>query len=108
VPKSLALERTERVPWPCRPWTSYDPGPTLLGLMNGSANLVLRGFGMASPAGRRAHSSEELKLWYGQLPRGRFRKPRSHDPSCVELGNLTVREIKVARNKIFSFRGTCP
>src|SRR5689334_10817307 len=112
VPKSLALERTERV-------ALAVAGPMeifmtlarpFLGLMNGSANLVLRGFGMRLRREGGAHSPEELKLMVtasshvGLLPEGE--EVMIHH--ALELGNLTVREIMVPRNKIFSLSADMP
>jgi len=81
-----------------------------LGLMNGSANLVLRGFGMHLRREGGAHSSEELKLMVtascrvGLLPEAE--EAMIHH--ALELGNLTVREIMVPRNKIFSLSADMP
>ncbi len=112
VPKSLALERTERVALAVA--APMDIFMTLahpfLGLMNGSANLVLRGFGMRLRREGGAHSSEELKLMVtascrvGLLPEAE--EAMIHH--ALELGNLTVREIMVPRNKIFSLSADMP
>src|SRR5215510_6047237 len=64
VPKSLALERAERVALVVA--GPMDAFMTLsrpfLGLMNRSANLVLRGFGSRLRREGGAHSADELKL----------------------------------------------
>jgi CBS domain containing-hemolysin-like protein len=112
VPKSLALERTERVALAVA--GPMDVFMTLShpfqGLMNGSANLVLRGFGMHLRREGGAHSPEELKLMVtasrrvGLLPDAE--ETMIHH--ALELGNLTVREIMVPRNKIFALSADMP
>src|ERR1041384_731368 len=112
VPKSLALERAERV-------ALAVAGPMdvfmklshpFLVLMNKSANLVLRGFGSRLRREGGAHSPDELKLIVtasrrlGLLPAAE--EQMIHN--AVDLGNLTVREIMVPRHKIFSLPSDMP
>src|SRR5258708_37213499 len=78
--------------------------------MNGSDNLVRRGVGMRLGREGGEHSSEELKLMVtascrvGLLPEAE--EAMIHH--ALELGNLTVREIMVPRNKIFSLSADMP
>jgi len=106
VPKSLALERAERVALAVA--GPMDVFMTLsqpvLGLMNKSANLVLRGFGSRLRREGGAHSADELKLIVtasrrlGLLPEAE--EEMIHN--ALELPHLTVREIMVPRHRIFS------
>jgi putative hemolysin len=112
VPKSLALERAERValavagPMDVFMSLSYP----FLALMNKSANLVLRGFGSRLRREGGVHSADELKLLVtasrrmGVLPE--TEEEMIHN--ALELGNLTVREILVPRHKIFSLPADMP
>lgn len=112
VPKSLALERAERValavagPMDVFMSLSYP----FLALMNRSANLVLRGFGSKLRGEGGVQSPDELKLLVtasrrrGVLPEGE--EQMIHN--ALELGNLVVREIMVPRHKIFSLPADMP
>jgi putative hemolysin len=112
VPKSLALERAERVALAVAgPMEAFMAlSQPMLGLMNRSANLVLRGFGSRLRREGGAHSSDELKLMVtasrrlGLLPEAE--EEMIH--RALELGNLTVREIMVPRNSIFSLSADLP
>ncbi|HLW55303.1 MAG TPA: hemolysin family protein [Candidatus Angelobacter sp.] len=112
VPKSLALERAERV-------ALAVAGPMdvfmalahpFLSLMNRSANLVLRGFGSRLRREGGVHSSDELKLLVtasrrlGVLPE--TEEQMIHN--ALDLGDLAVREIMVPRHKIFSLPADMP
>src|SRR5215467_1879597 len=112
VPKSLALERAERVALAVA--GPMDVFMTLahpfLVFMNKSANLVLRGFGSRLRRDGGAHSPEELKLIVtasrrlGLLPEAE--EEMIHN--ALELGNVTVREIMVPRHNIFSLPADMP
>jgi len=112
VPKSLALERAERVALAVA--GPMDVFMTLshpfLVIMNKSANLVLRGFGSRLRREGSAHSADELKLIVtasrrlGLLPE--TEEEMIHN--ALELGNVTVREIMVPRHKIFSLPADMP
>ncbi len=112
VPKSLALERAERmalaVAGPMEVFMTI--AHPFLVLMNKSANLVLRGFGSRLRREGGAHSSDEIKLIVtasrrmGVLPEAE--EEMIHH--ALELGYLTVREIMVPRHKIFSLPADMP
>jgi putative hemolysin len=112
VPKSLALERAERVALAVA--GPMDVFMTLshpfLGLMNRSANLVLRGFGSRLRPEGSAHSPDELKLIVtasrrlGLLPA----EEEEMIHHALELENITVREIMVPRHNIFSLPADLP
>ncbi|HEX7288787.1 MAG TPA: hemolysin family protein [Candidatus Angelobacter sp.] len=112
VPKSLALERAERVALAVA--GPMDVFITLahpfLVLMNKSANLVLRGFGSRLRREGGGHTPEELKLIVtasrrvGLLPEAE--EEMLH--RTLELSNLTAREIMVPRHSIFSLSAEMP
>ena len=106
VPKSLALQRVERV-------ALSVAGPMdvfitisrpLLHLMTNSANAVLKLFGSRLMREGGMHSPEELKLILtssrrlGLLPP--FQEEIMH--RALDLENMTVREILVPRQSMFS------
>ncbi|HKW26911.1 MAG TPA: hemolysin family protein [Terriglobales bacterium] len=107
VPKSVALQRAERV-------ALAVAGPMdvflaisrpFLFVMNRSADAVLRAFGSRQIRSGAAHSPEELKLIvaasrrFGLIPE--FEEEIiAH---ALELGEVTVREVMVPRPNIFSF-----
>ena len=109
VPKSLALQRAERI-------ALAVAGPMdvfiritrpAVKLMNGSATLVLRLFRAPLRGEGAVHSPEELKLIatatrrMGLLPV--FQEEIIH--RAIELNHVTVREIMTPRGKIFSLPG---
>ena len=106
VPKSLALQRAERI-------AIAVAGPMdvfirmtrpAVKLMNGSAALVLRAFRAPLRGEGAAHSPEELKLMatatrkVGLLPP--FQEEMIH--RAIELNHVVTREIMTPRGKIFS------
>ena len=106
VPKSLALQRAERVALAVAGPMDFFmtlAHPFLL-FMNKSANLVLRGFGSRLMREGGVHSPEELKLIVTASRRVGLLPEAQEDMihNALELGNLTVREIMVPRHSIFS------
>lgn len=112
VPKSLALQRAERI-------ALAVAGPMdvfiritrpAVRLMNGSAALVLRLFRAPLRGEGAVHSPEELKLIatatrrMGLLPP--FQEEMIH--RAIELNHVTVREIMTPRGKIFSLSADMP
>jgi len=112
VPKSLALERAERVALAVA--GPMDVFMTLahpfLVLMNKSANLVLRGFGSRLRREGGGHTPEELKLIVTASRRVGLLPEAEEDMihNALELGNLAVREIMVPRHSIFSLPSDMP
>ena len=112
VPKSLALQRGERVALAVAGPMDFFMTVTrpIIRLMNRSANLVLKAFGSRLMREGGVHSPEELKLIVtasrrvGLLPE--FQEDMIH--RALELGNVTVREILVPRNRIFSLPADMP
>ena len=112
VPKSLALQRTERIALAVAgPMDVFmrmtRPAVTV---MNGSATLVLRLFRAPLQGEGAVHSPEELKLIatatrrMGLLPS--FQEGMIH--RAIELSHVTVREIMTPRGKIFSLPANMP
>ena len=112
VPKSLALQRTERI-------ALAVAGPMdvfirmtrpAVRLMNRSAAIVLRLFRAPLHGEGSVHSPEELKLIatatrrMGLLPV--FQEEIIH--RAIELNHVTVREIMTPRGKIFSLPADMP
>ena len=112
VPKSLSLQRTERI-------ALAVAGPMdvfirmtrpAVRLMNRSASLVLRLFRAPLSGEGSVHSPEELKLIatatrrMGLLPA--FQEEIIH--RAIELNHVTVREIMTPRGKIFSLPADMP
>ena len=112
VPKSLALQRGERVALAVAGPMDFfmTLSRPIIRLMNRSANLVLKAFGSRLMREAGVHSPEELKLVVtasrrvGLLPE--FQEDMIH--RALELGNVTVREILVPRNRIFSLPADMP
>ncbi len=112
VPKSVALQRVERVALAVA--APMDVFMTIsrpaLFVMNRSANAVLRAFGSRQLREASVHSPEELKLMVtasrrlGLLPE--IQEDMVH--RALELGNITVREIMVPRPQIFSLSAEMP
>src|SRR5580698_850379 len=112
VPKSLALQRAERI-------ALAVAGPMdvfirmtrpAVRIMNGSAAFVLRLFHAPLTGEGSVHSPEELKLIatstrrMGLLPV--FQEEIIH--RAIELNHVTVREIMTPRGKIFSLPADMP
>ena len=106
VPKSLALQRVEYV-------ALSVAGPMdvfitisrpLLHLMTNSANAVLKLFGSRLMREGGMHSPEELKLILSSSRRLGLLPPLQEEimHRALELENMTVREILVPRQNIFS------
>ena len=112
VPKSLALQRAERVALavagPMDVFMSVSR--PLLYAMKRSANLVLRGFGSVMMREGGVHSAEELKLIVtasrrvGMLPGSQ--EEMIH--RALDLSDVSVREIMVPRHNIFSLSADMP
>jgi len=112
VPKSLALQRTERIALAvARPMDAFIriTRPAIR-VMNASATLVLRLFHAPLHGEGSVHSPEELKLIatatrrMGLLPA--FQEQIIH--RAIELNHVTVREIMTPRRRIFSLPADMP
>jgi CBS domain containing-hemolysin-like protein len=109
VPKSLALERAEQVALavaaPMEVFLTLTR--PFIYVMSRAAGWVLRIFGSRKIHQGPVHSPDELKLivtasrQFGQIPE--FQEEMIH--SALELENISVREVMVARPSIFSLPG---
>jgi CBS domain containing-hemolysin-like protein len=112
VPKSLALERAERVALAVAAPMDFfmRVAHPFLVVMNKSANLVLRGFGSRLRREGSGHSAEELKLIVTASRRVGLLPEAEEDMihHALDLNNLTAREIMVPRHKIFSLSADMP
>jgi len=106
VPKSVALQRAERVALAVAGPLDFFMTVTrpFLYVMTNSAHVVLRAFGIPQVRQGGVHSPEELKLIVtasrrrGLVPA--FQEELIH--RALELGDVTVREIMVPRPDIFA------
>jgi len=112
VPKSLALQRTERI-------ALAVAGPMdvfiritrpIVRLMNTSAALVLRLFRAPLSGEGGVHSPEELKLIATSTRRMGLLSPFQEEiiHRAIELNHVVVREIMTPRGKIFSLPADMP
>jgi putative hemolysin len=109
VPKSLALQRAERVALAvARPMDVYlTIARPFLYFMRRSGGFVLKLFGSRPVRRGAVHSPDELKLivtasrQFGQIPQ--VQEEMIHN--ALELDNITVREVMVPRPDIFSLPG---
>jgi CBS domain containing-hemolysin-like protein len=112
VPKSLALQRAERIALAVAAPMDVFIRMTrpAVRLMNHSASLVLRLFRAPLHGEGQVHSPEELKMIatatrrMGLLPV--FQEEIIH--RAIELNHVTVREIMTPRGKIFSLPADMP
>jgi CBS domain containing-hemolysin-like protein len=112
VPKSLALQRAERI-------ALAVAGPMdvfmaivrpLLKVMSRSAAMVLRIFGSQQMREGGVHSAEELKLMVTASSRVGLLPPLQEDMihRALDLENVAVREIMVPRPNIFALPSDMP
>jgi len=106
VPKTLALQRAERVAVAVAPPMEVfmSISRPALRVMTGSARAVLRLFGSRPAQAGGAHSPEELKLIVTASRRiGLMDKVEEEIIlRALELGDITVRQVMVPRPRIFS------
>src|SRR5271166_1714782 len=106
VPKSIALQRTERV-------ALLVAGPMdffmtlaapFLAFMTASTHMALKAFGMRPVREAGVHSPEELKLIVSANRRPGLLAPTQEEMihRALDLENISVREIMVPRPDIFS------
>ncbi|MFZ0793881.1 MAG: hemolysin family protein [Candidatus Korobacteraceae bacterium] len=109
VPKSIALQRTERVALAVAGPMDFFitvAGP-FLRFMTASTGAVLKTFGMRQVREGGVHSPEELKLIVSASGRLGILAPPQEDLilRALDLENITVREIMIPRPDIFSLPG---
>jgi CBS domain containing-hemolysin-like protein len=112
VPKSLALQRTETIALAVAGPMDFfmTLAAPLLALMTTSARIVLKAFGAKQVREGGVHSSEELKLIVSASHRtGVLEAPQEQMiQRALDLENVLVREVMVARPDIFSLPGDMP
>ena len=102
VPKSLSLQRTERVALlTARPlhWFLHA-FRWVIDLLDGAAGRIVRVLGVATPHSHTlVHSAEELQILVQQARERGVLEPGEEEfiQSAIELGQLQVREIMVPR-----------
>ena len=109
VPKSIALQRTERVALAVAGPMDFfmTVAAPFLAFMTASTRAVLKAFGMRQVREAGVHSPEELKLIVSASRRLGILGAPQEDLilRALDLENITVREIMVPRPDIFSVPG---
>ena len=109
VPKSIALQRTERVALAVAGPMDFFMTVTapFLAFMTASTRTVLKAFGLRQMREGGVHSAEELKLIVSASRRLGVLGASQEELilRAVDLENITVREIMVPRPDIFSLPG---
>ena len=109
VPKSIALQRTERVALAVAgPMDVFmTVAAPLLAVMTASARAVLKAFGMRQVREAGVHSPEELKLIVSASRNLGLLEPPQEEMihRALDLENVAVREVMVPRRNIFSLPG---
>jgi putative hemolysin len=109
VPKSIALQRTERVALAVAGPMDFFMRLTapLLAIMTSSSRAVLKAFGMRPVREAGVHSPEELKLIVSASRNlGLLEAPQEElILRALDLENVLVREVMVPRRDIFSLPG---
>ncbi len=109
VPKSIALQRTERVALAVAGPMDFfmTVAAPFLAFMTASTRTVLKAFGMRQVREGGVHSPEELKLIVSASRRLGILAPPQEEliHRALDLENISVREIMVPRPDIFSLPG---
>ena len=112
VPKSIALERADRVALAVAPPMEVfiNISRPALHIFSRSARFVLRMLGTRRVREAGIHSAEELKLMVSASRRGGMLAPLEAETidRALDLSMLTVREIMVPRPDIFSLPADMP
>jgi len=106
VPKSIALQRTERVALAVAAPMDFfmTLAAPFLAIMSASSHAVLKAFGARQVREAGVHSPEELKLIVSASRRIGILDPAQEEMihRALDLENIAVREIMVPRPDIFS------
>lgn len=112
LPKSLALQFPERVALatflPTR-WSVFLYRP-FIALLNGSAFLLLRPFGVEPGGHRHVHSPDEIEYLLAASRKGGHLEPEVHERlrRGLLLSSRTVRQLMVPRGEIVAVDATTP
>lgn len=104
APKSLAIQRSEStalaVAYPLRFF--YIIFSPFIWLLNGLANLVLRGMGIQAVHGAEVHTAEELRLLFEQSAEGGAIQDTHHEliENVFHFNERMVKQILVPRTKM--------
>lgn len=112
VPKSLALQFTERFALltylPTRFSRSlYRP---FIALLNGSAMLLLKPFGVEPGGPQHVHSPREIELLLAESERAGELTPELHQriERALRISNRSVRQLMVPRSEIVAIEASTP
>ena len=112
VPKSLALQRAERVALAVAGPMDFfmTVARPALYVMSNTANYVLRAFGSHPMREGGVHSPEELKLIVTASSRVGLLPSLQEDiiHRTLELSNLSVREVMIPRTRMFALPSNMP
>lgn len=112
LPKSLALQFPERVALatlaPMR-WSVILYRPAIA-LLNGSAFVLLKSFGIEPGGHRHVHSPEEIEFLLAASRKGGMLEPEAHRRlrRGLQLSSRTVRQLMVPRGELLAIDATTP
>lgn len=112
APKSLAIQRSEStalaVAYPLRFF--YVLFKPFIWLLNGLANLVLRGLGIQPMHGAEVHTAEELRLLFEQSVEGGAIQDSHHEliENVFHFNERMVKQILVPRTKMVAIDVNIP
>jgi CBS domain containing-hemolysin-like protein len=112
MPKSIALqfpESTALATYRPMRW-SVAAYAAFIWLLNGSAALLLRPFGVAPGAHMHVHSSQELELLFAESHRGGVLTPEMHQrlQRGLRLSRRSVRQLMVPRSQLDAIEASTP
>ncbi len=106
VPKSVALQRAERVALAVAGPMDFfiTIARPFLRVLSGSAGMVLKAFRITQVRAGAAHSAEELKMVVTASRRYGMLEPFAEEVivRALELEEITVRQVMTPRNNVFS------
>ncbi|MBC5993765.1 hemolysin family protein [Pontibacter cellulosilyticus] len=112
APKSLAIQRSEStslaVAYPLRFF--YVVFSPFIWMLNGLANMVLRGMGIRPVHGAEVHSAEELRLLFEQSAEGGAIHEGHHEliENVFQFNERMVKQILVPRTKMVAIDVNIP
>mgnify|MGYP000949757866 CR=1 FL=1 len=112
LPKSLALQFPERVAlatFPPTRWSVVLYRPAIA-LLNGSAFLLLKPFGIEPGGHRHVHSPDEIEFLLAASRKGGMLEPEAHRrlQRGLQLSSRTVRQLMVPRGELLAIDATTP
>lgn len=112
VPKSLALQfsvRTALATYPPTRWSMWLYSGFIV-LLNGSALLLLKPFGISPGGHQHVHSPEEIEILLAESRRRGTLSPQVHQrlERGLKLSERTVRQMMTPRNEIHAIEASAP